>query len=149
MAKGTDKTSTPYILYKHRTTLLSWMAWPRRSFGCTCINASPDSKVHGANMGPFRPRWAPYWPHEPCYQGVTCYLLPHWCWFMNYLDVTWAPRGLNIASTPLFVRQLVQTNNKNLSNVPYISKDQLSIDCLKSNCNTLAKLLIINKTCIW
>ena len=26
----------------------------------------PDSKVHGANMGP---RWAPCWPHKPCCQG--------------------------------------------------------------------------------
>ena len=22
-----------------------------------------DSKVHGANMGPTEPRWAPCWPH--------------------------------------------------------------------------------------
>ena len=29
----------------------------------------PDSKVHGANMGPVGPRWAPCWPHEPCYQA--------------------------------------------------------------------------------
>ena len=24
---------------------------------------------HGAHMGPVGPRLAPYWPHEPCYQG--------------------------------------------------------------------------------
>ena len=29
----------------------------------------PASKVHGAGMGPFAPRSAPCWPHEPCYQG--------------------------------------------------------------------------------
>ena len=33
----------------------------------------PDSKVHGANMGPILgltgPRWAPCWPHELCYLG--------------------------------------------------------------------------------
>ena len=29
----------------------------------------PDNKNHGANMGPVSPRWAPCWPHEPCYQG--------------------------------------------------------------------------------
>ena len=34
------------------------------SYQCT-----PDSKVHGANMGPTRPRRAPCWPHELCYQG--------------------------------------------------------------------------------
>ena len=33
---------------------------------------SPDSKIHWANMGPtwVGPRWAPCWPHEPCYQGL-------------------------------------------------------------------------------
>ena len=29
----------------------------------------PDSKFHGANMGPTGPRWAPCWPHELCYLG--------------------------------------------------------------------------------
>ena len=40
----------------------------------------PYSKVHGANMGPIwgrqdpdrphvGPRWAPCWPHKPCYPG--------------------------------------------------------------------------------
>ena len=24
---------------------------------------------HGAHLGPTGPRWAPRWPHEPCYQG--------------------------------------------------------------------------------
>ena len=31
------------------------------------IKTVPDSKVHGAYMGPTGPRWAPCWPHEPCY----------------------------------------------------------------------------------
>ena len=35
------------------------------------VNHYPDSKVHGANMGPTwvlsAPRWAPYCPHESCY----------------------------------------------------------------------------------
>ena len=30
----------------------------------------PESKVHGAHLGPVGPRWAPCWPHEPCYQGL-------------------------------------------------------------------------------
>ena len=30
---------------------------------------TPDSKVHGAYLGPTGPRWAPCWPQEPCYQG--------------------------------------------------------------------------------
>ena len=32
----------------------------------------PDSRIHGANMGPLGPvgpRWVPCWPHQPCYQG--------------------------------------------------------------------------------
>ena len=33
----------------------------------------PDSKVHGAHLGPSGPRWAPYWPHEPCYLGMMPY----------------------------------------------------------------------------
>ena len=42
---------------------------PARKNAC---HINPDSKVHGANMGPTwtlsDPRWAPCWPHEPCYQ---------------------------------------------------------------------------------
>ena len=30
----------------------------------------PDSKAYGAYLGPGGPRWAPCWPHEPCYQGT-------------------------------------------------------------------------------
>ena len=49
-----------------------------------CVNLSntmklwknPDSKVHGAHLGPVSPRWAPCWPHEPCYQGNTCSDIP-------------------------------------------------------------------------
>ena len=29
----------------------------------------PDSRVHGAYLGPTWPRWAPCWPHELCYLG--------------------------------------------------------------------------------
>ena len=28
---------------------------------------------HGAHLGPVSPRWAPCWPHEPCYQGWCCF----------------------------------------------------------------------------
>ena len=27
---------------------------------------------HGAHLGPVRPRWAPWWPHELCYQDLYC-----------------------------------------------------------------------------
>ena len=36
------------------------------------IGNIPDSKVHGAHLGPTGPRWAPWWPHELCYLG--------YCW---------------------------------------------------------------------
>ena len=32
--------------------------------------SNPDSKVHGAHLGPVGPRWAPCGPHEPFYQGT-------------------------------------------------------------------------------
>ena len=31
---------------------------------------NPDSKVHGAHLGPTGPRWAPCWRHESCYLGT-------------------------------------------------------------------------------
>ena len=30
---------------------------------------------HGAHLGPTGPRWAPYWPHEPCYLWHDAYRL--------------------------------------------------------------------------
>ena len=33
---------------------------------------------HGAHLGPVGPRWAPCWPHEPCYQGYDWHKL---CYF--------------------------------------------------------------------
>ena len=32
---------------------------------------------HGAHLGPVGPRWAPYWPHEPCYQGTPSSVSSH------------------------------------------------------------------------
>ena len=29
---------------------------------------------HGAHVGPTGPRWAPCWPHEPCYLGWESYV---------------------------------------------------------------------------
>ena len=47
-------------------------------------------------MGLVGPRWAPWWPHEPCYQGqvmaVTCSETNHYlnqCW----LIFDWAPKN--------------------------------------------------------
>ena len=36
----------------------------------------PDSKVHGAHLGPVGPRWAPCWPHESYYQGCVSDVCP-------------------------------------------------------------------------
>ena len=36
----------------------------------TLPTIAPDSKVHGAHLGPTGPRWAPCWPHELCYLGL-------------------------------------------------------------------------------
>ena len=30
----------------------------------------PDSKIHGAHLGPTGPRWAPCWSYELCYLGT-------------------------------------------------------------------------------
>ena len=40
--------------------------------GATCN--TPDSKVHGANMGPTGPMWAPCLPHELFIWDVTAYV---------------------------------------------------------------------------
>ena len=40
----------------------------RKAFPCHDI---PDSKVHEAHLGPTGPRWAPCWPHEPCYHDIV------------------------------------------------------------------------------
>ena len=35
--------------------------------------------LHGAHLGTTGPRWAPCWPHEPCYQG--CYHIVELSWY--------------------------------------------------------------------
>ena len=48
---------------------------------CTfCIEVCSDSKIHVAHMGP---TWVPYWPHEPCCQGLSenstpCLIILFW-----------------------------------------------------------------------
>ena len=41
-----------------------WVTW------IADLNIFPDSKVHGAHLGPVGPRWALCWPHEPCYRVI-------------------------------------------------------------------------------
>ena len=48
--------------------------WNKRKL---CVDSNPQLTPreqsscgqHGAHLGPVGPRWAPCWPHEPCYQG--------------------------------------------------------------------------------
>ena len=65
---------------------------------------NPDSKIHGANMGPtwvLSARWAPFWPHKPCYQGsfqreqkhiITSYVIPPQ-WHGNVIPPQWHGTG--------------------------------------------------------
>ena len=47
--------------------------WPA-DYMLHCMPVDPDSKVYGAYMGPTGPRWAPCWPHEPCYLLMLWFL---------------------------------------------------------------------------
>ena len=38
---------------------------------------------HGAHLGPVGPRWAPCWPHEPCYQAIICSTTTQLSWFVG------------------------------------------------------------------
>ena len=43
--------------------------YPSGWFHWHWVNDNPDSKVHGAHLGPTGPRWDPCWPHELCSLG--------------------------------------------------------------------------------
>ena len=57
-----------------------YLATPSSAEGDSWCSAEavPDSKVHGAHLGPVGLRWAPCWPQEPCYQGVQGSNLGGW-----------------------------------------------------------------------
>ena len=60
-----------------------WLDWNSFWFNWKMVNHKMVSKTaqllqpryqsswdqHGAHLGPVGPRWAPSWPHAPCYQG--------------------------------------------------------------------------------
>ena len=54
---------------------LSVLTPPPTAAGWRITSTHPDSKVHGANMGPIWDRQAPCLSHEPCYLGRS-----HWSW---------------------------------------------------------------------
>ena len=93
----------------------------------------PDSKVHGANMGPTRPMWAPCWPREPC-----CVISK----FSLLLDPVWTVKG--VKSMPLFthVSNFIKTKHSssvylvliNVLSVQAVSKTQTSLNALVLEC---------------
>ena len=50
---------------------------------------SQTAKFMGPTWGPVGPRWAPCWPHEPCYEGcgavhgAVCHVLSYATWIPN------------------------------------------------------------------
>ena len=57
--KGLIQTAIPNSTVCHSAMVTTTDGWD---------NSSPWGQ-HGAHLGPVDPRWAPYWPHEPCYLG--------------------------------------------------------------------------------
>ena len=57
---------------------------------CRLILLVPDSKIHGANMGPtcpVGPRWAPCWPHELCYLGCHTFPIAELNWPLRIIQI--------------------------------------------------------------
>ena len=73
---------------------------------------NPDSKVHGANMGPTWVLSVPWWPHEPCYQGK--YLVHrqpnNHSWFKKYIWL-WFISNYAILG-PNHIQNLIAHQNK-------------------------------------
>ena len=82
---------TPFWVSGFQNVLkLSYSRWPsdaicRHSSGSTLPWQQGSWGPHGAHLGPTGPRWAPCWPHEPCYLGLRCVTAPShymklWCY---------------------------------------------------------------------
>ena len=66
--------------------------------GCTQI-----AKLIGptwGHLGPVGPRWAPCWPHEPCYQGNYLSISYSLCWFGYSKLGRRAPGVLHVNDAP-------------------------------------------------
>ena len=71
-------------LWHEYIQITQMLGMPCRVIARICIDHSRLSSVqnisqiesswgqHGAHLGPVGPRWAPCWPHKPCYQGCLC-----------------------------------------------------------------------------
>ena len=69
--------------------------------------------VHGAHLGPTGPRWAPCWPHEPCYLGIfqiifQMYLLERK--YIHDLKFHWDLFGSGNGLSPGFRQAIIGTN---------------------------------------
>ena len=83
------------------------------------MHSLSESKVHGANMGPTGPRWAPSWPHENCYLGwpesviyFDSYSL-QWCHY-QHKDVANHKR-LDFFAQPFIQAQIKEKNQSSAS----------------------------------
>ena len=64
---------------------------------------------HGAHLGPVGPRWAPCWPHEPCYQGhITIYsmLFAH-IFYVDYIAIVSKMHVLSTGLIHMFIIILI------------------------------------------
>ena len=67
------------ILRKGEPCILVWFTY---TLPCSGLPDSPWGQ-HGAHLGPVSPRWAPRWPHEPCYQDILSkpsLFYAYWCY---------------------------------------------------------------------
>ena len=81
------------------TDILTWqdlselgLHWLFVSYGYICHNATRCSKgpwsqgwwgILGSHLGPTGPRWAPCWPHELCYLGMSA------MWLISAIEPRW------------------------------------------------------------
>ena len=61
----------------------------------------PYRKVYGANMGPTWTRWAPCWPHKPCFLGMSLGHLVIFRQCLGYHGITIWLHPLTLAASPL------------------------------------------------
>ena len=65
---GCNYSSMPSLQRRFSHTAVKVMAW--MSNYIQSIYSKVHGGQHGAHLGPVGPRWAPCWPHKPCYQGL-------------------------------------------------------------------------------
>ena len=80
------------------------------------LHIAPDSKVHGANMGPVGPRWAPCRPQEPCYLECRWNFLNENVWISIKIPLMFVPNGpINNISPLVQIKAWRRLGNKPLS----------------------------------